>query len=490
VAPDVLQQIDEVLAADQRVAAVRSTFSGTAADGGGPMEIAVGWVVVIEDGVCVRCDQYEHGATAAMLARYDELGGSRPATPGERAPERWTREFSRRVPTRDIEALVALFAENHVLHDHRTLGWGRETNGIDGVRAVVESFYEASPDIEVRFEMIACDDRAFAAREIIGGHSADGGSPYEIAIGLAGVIEGGRLRESHHFEDGDRQGMIACFARLGGGAVPLGERPPERFWRDFLCRLATHDVDQIVAAYSPGWRQVDHRDMGWEDLNGLEGARSLAASVLTTTTGTWCEVDEVLACDERAIAFRCRWRGAGTDGVGSYEIRIGYVDVIEDGLRSSTDQYEHDDTDAMLARFAELTTSEPERLLGHYLQLIELRSLDALSAIVAPDAAVADHRALGGLLPGAGPDAAVALARSAIEVTTELRFEIEHVIASTDAAVAVRGTWVGRAAEGEGDVLLSMAVVLGVTNGLISSLDAYEQDDDAAERRVAELTGP
>jgi hypothetical protein len=92
------------------------------------------------------------------------------------------------------------------------------------------------------------------------------------------------------------------------------------------------------------------------------------------------------------------------------------------------------------------------------------------------------------MLPGSGPDAAIALARSATEVTSELRFDVEEVIAATGAAVAIRGTWVGRAADGDGEVLLSIALVAGVTHGLVSSIDVYEPDDEAPRRRVDELS--
>jgi hypothetical protein len=103
--------------------------------------------------------------------------------------------------------------------------------------------------------------------------------------------------------------------------------------------------------------------------------------------------------------------------------------------------------------------------------------------MVAPDAAVVDHRALGGFL-GHGPDAAALQAQAAMGVTSELRFDIEEVLAATSTAIAVRGTWVGLAADGGGEVLLSMALAFGVTDGLVSSIDLYEPDDEAPLQRV------
>jgi hypothetical protein len=65
-------------------------------------------------------------------------------------------------------------------------------------------------------------------------------------------------------------------------------------------------------------------------------------------------VDEVLACDDRLVAFTMTWRGSGADGGGELALPIGNVYVVEGGRVAHLDQYDPDDRQAMIARYAEL----------------------------------------------------------------------------------------------------------------------------------------
>jgi hypothetical protein len=65
------------LACDDRVIALRATVHGTTIEGGARFNRPMGIVVLVEDGLIVRRDQYDHQDTKAMLARYTELGGKR-----------------------------------------------------------------------------------------------------------------------------------------------------------------------------------------------------------------------------------------------------------------------------------------------------------------------------------------------------------------------------------------------------------------------------
>jgi len=66
------------------------------------------------------------------------------------------------------------------------------------------------------------------------------------------------------------------------------------------------------------------------------------------------DVGEVLACDDRVIAFTAFARGTHLEGGGAFEIAFGAVAVIEGGRRSREDFYEPEERKAMLVRFAEL----------------------------------------------------------------------------------------------------------------------------------------
>jgi hypothetical protein len=104
-----------------------------------------------------------------------------------------------------------------------------------------------------------------------------------------------------------------------------------------------------------------------------------------------------------------------------------------------------------------------------------------------PGVAVQDHRALAGP-QGRGVEAALELAQSALGITSELRFEFEEIVASDDSALACRGSWIGRAADGAGEVVLPMGIVVTVKHDRIAALELYEHADvDAMRDRYEEL---
>jgi predicted ester cyclase len=75
VSPDVRFAIDEVLACNDRVVAIRASYDGHGLNGRGAFAFLGGFVTVVEDGHSVSVDQYEYDDEAAMLARYRVLAG-------------------------------------------------------------------------------------------------------------------------------------------------------------------------------------------------------------------------------------------------------------------------------------------------------------------------------------------------------------------------------------------------------------------------------
>jgi ketosteroid isomerase-like protein len=314
-------------------------------------------------------------------------------------------------------------------------------------------------------------------------------------MGYVHLIEAGRLMHQDLYGPDDRGAMIACYAGLGGGLAALGDRPPERYWHALGRAYAARDLDALIELNHPDCTLVDHRGLGWEPIRGIEQAIEHWRSGWAVASDLRLEVDEVLACDDRVIALRVTWRGSALDGGGELAFPHGVVSVLESGRNLSWDQYEHDDREAILDRYTELggrlgklEDGTAARVTAAYLRLIESRDVAALRAMLDPGVAVADHRALGGL-PGSGPDAAIELAQSALGVTSELRFEILEIVAQSEQAFACTGRWVGRAAEGEGEVTVPMSLLTSVREERISSLELYEADDrEAIRARFEELT--
>lgn len=73
VSPDVRFAIDDVLACDERVLAMRASYHGMGPGGRGEFAYVAGFVTVVEDGHSLYTEQFEYDDDAAMLARYAEL---------------------------------------------------------------------------------------------------------------------------------------------------------------------------------------------------------------------------------------------------------------------------------------------------------------------------------------------------------------------------------------------------------------------------------
>ena len=124
-------------------------------------------------------------------------------------------------------------------------------------------------------------------------------------------------------------------------------------------RFAGVEIEPLLELFSEDYVHLDHRVTGWEPIRGREGVHRLVTAVGATTSDIRAEVDEVLAADDRVVAFRFRWVGhADQDaGGGEFCVDVGEVAVVEDGLIVHAEYFASDDRDAMLTRFAELSTT-------------------------------------------------------------------------------------------------------------------------------------
>jgi SnoaL-like domain len=149
--------------------------------------------------------------------------------------------------------------------------------------------------------------------------------------------------------------MPAGIAGAPGIPPELAELAPLRHYAEYGRRYAAHDLDAFLALFDAGWKLVDHRPGGWKSELGLEDCRALTASVFAVSPDVRFAVDEVLACDERVVAMRVSYHGSGIGGRGRFAFEAGVVALVEDEHTIRVDQYEYEDNEAMLARFAELS---------------------------------------------------------------------------------------------------------------------------------------
>jgi hypothetical protein len=346
-------EVSAVLACDDRIVAVQCSHHGTANDGGGRFELAYGVVAVIDDGLVSHTERFEYDDRQAMLVRFAELGGGLGRL-GDRPSERAVAEWGRRLARRDVDGLLELYTDADFVHlDHRTLGW-EDVGNKDGLGRVYESFLAVGSDFWFSVdEVLACDDRVIAFLCSVHGTTNEGGGRFEIAFGRVAVIEAGLYRSIEVYGTDERQAMLVRFAELGGGLGPLGDRPPERWLTEFAVRWPRCDVDRQLELIAADWVLIDHRALGWEELH-KDSLRPFWESFFAAGSDWRFVVEEVLACDDRVVAFRCSYQGMNNDGGGPFEIATGAVAVIENGLMSRLEQFEHGDRPAILARFAEL----------------------------------------------------------------------------------------------------------------------------------------
>jgi class 3 adenylate cyclase/ketosteroid isomerase-like protein/tetratricopeptide (TPR) repeat protein len=345
-------QPDEVLACDDRVLALRATVRGTGREASGDFVTATEYVFVVEEGVIRRIEHFEPHDTAAVLGRYAELGGSHEGL-GDRPPERLFAELLRRSAgggnVRD------LYRDDFVLVDHRRLGW-EDVSGAEGAVEMMASVFAMAREMRVEVDdMIACDDRFMAVATTAHGTAAEGGGALAMPVGWVVSVRDGRLARGETYEPEDRASMVARYAELGGGQGPLGDRPPERVWAEYIRRYAARDLDGLAELIAPDWVLVDHRTLGWEEVRGHDGAINHLRSGFDVTTDSHLEVDEVLACDARVLAMRITVYGTNADGGARFARPLAIVSAVADGRMLRREQFDHHDTEAVLARYAELS---------------------------------------------------------------------------------------------------------------------------------------
>jgi len=222
--PDARQQVEEILACDDRVIALRTTIRGSATDGVGELEYPFGYVAAFESGRMVALDVYDHDDRRAMVARYAELGGGLGLL-GDSAPERFYAEFARRYAARDVDHLADLYAHDWGFVDHRSIGWD-ELHGRRAAVDIVRSAFAVTTDLHVDVdEVLACDESVIALRMTYLGSSRDGGGQVALPVGLVSVIESGRCVIADQYDHDDRKAMLARVAELGGRGDAVGQTP-------------------------------------------------------------------------------------------------------------------------------------------------------------------------------------------------------------------------------------------------------------------------
>jgi tetratricopeptide (TPR) repeat protein len=317
---------------------------------------------------------YEMKGHSVGVARLLALGSSRPgadttsphtteadgppapsANLGSRAPERHAAELARRVATHHAHSCAELYAEDWVSIDHRSSS--REPlRGRAAAARLMSSVFDLAKDVRIEFdEVLACDERVIALHMTWRGDAPDLGGEMAVSAGCVNIVEEQLCVRTELYAVDEREAMLARYAELRRPPTTLGDLPPERFWAEYASRFDAHDLTHLLELYAEDFVLVDHRPLGWVERRGRAATEETLRSFFEGVPDYRVEFNEVLACDERVIALRMTWRGHSRDGGGELALLYAAVVVVEDGLATSVDLYEHDDREGMLERFEELS---------------------------------------------------------------------------------------------------------------------------------------
>ncbi len=339
---------------------LRATYEGA------PLEVRIGQVLGIRDGVCVSAEAFEADDEAAILARFEELRRADDPVavapgvdPEEPAIALW-RAVANAVNARDWARLRALMHDEYEMHDQRTAGTWSGTRGPDDVVENLRAVTAVSSDFREVAEVIVADGDVSGAREAVRGRALDGGGALEVATAQLRVARDGLLWRVEMFDPADEEALLARFEEL------LAERDPVRCAEgvdpahpqvDVARRRCEafnrRDWDAFAGFLAPDYESVDHRVLGGGRLDRESAAENVQAAAgvaqdLRQTT-------EVLAVDDRVVARVLEFHGHADHGGGAAHVDFGSVVVFDDEGRVRREElFDPDDRERIVARFEEL----------------------------------------------------------------------------------------------------------------------------------------
>jgi ketosteroid isomerase-like protein len=389
-------------------------FVGGGSAEGTDWEVAVGFVREERDGLLVRAEAFEPDDREGIVRRFEQLAAEREleSTPAGRAYLAYLRTNNER----DWEALRGLYSDDFAMADHRGIDeWGIET--ADEVVASMKAWAEMSPDGRLgHVEVLAQDEHVIAA--VMSGSGSVDGAAFEIESPFVAAVRAGRIARLEVFKADDRAGALASYERLRSPAAAAIER--------YMDAMRRRDRAALVACFTPGYRLVDRRQVGWGELD-RDALVATSASVFEL--GDFHGTLRTLGADGDAVAQVITWAGTSNEGA-AWENPLAALNIGHDAL-AYCEIFEPDDEEGLLARFAELTANgvRPVHPLARVLvergvRAFNERRWDDLRAMLADEFAGRDLRPLS-QAEITGPDEFVELLQTGIGVAPALRMHPE-----------------------------------------------------------------
>ena len=400
------------------------------------------------DGLLTHWEVFDADSEDAALARFDELT-TEPAEPRfANAASRVNEQSRRAFEQRDWDALVRLYAPEHVFDDRRPLVRVR----VEGeaffadLRRLFHAWRKSS------FHLIATrGDRLALHRHTLTSVSGEAGPAEFEMLHLVEVDAAGRRVALVTFDlcdlDAAHADLDERYAAGEAAAYPRAWEMSQPLRRD----IASRDWEQMTSAYTGDFIFEDHRLLGWGTRSRDELVAQVRAMVELAPDVT-LRIDHALAINRLGVLNVARW--VGTRDGGAFEIpTVNAALLSPDGRIRRIDAYDLDQLDEARARFAELqpdpTRIPPNaasRACDRNAKSFLARDGDALRAIVSDDFLYEDrskHALLSGDVEMWIASVMFLVAESAARIEHELlgtvgdRIAI-HYIAFRDASDATR----------------------------------------------------
>jgi hypothetical protein len=386
---------------------------------------------------------------------------------------------------RDREGMMAVFADDVVVEDHRRTGFGR----IEGAAAYVEAvavLWDLAPDHHLdhgRFWPVV-ERHGFVATHDRFGTLADGGAFESRGLSLC-VADGGRITRVELFELEDLDRARRRLAELRPDPLCVPPNAATRAWDRWCDAVVAGSSDVIATLYHPSYRSDDRRPLlrlTTDRAGVLENDRLLMAD-------GWRPARTLLAtAGDRLALQRILWTTGEADGRSEVEI-LQVSEVDGEGRFVSGVTFDVDDRAAASAElFERYAASGADGAMPEALDIIRAWNAhdpERLRALLPVDFHLHDHRRTGvGRLQGR--DAYVDSLAALWELSRDIRLEVLYFIAVAPQARLYVSRWFGTNVEGgEFDAVY---VCVGFRDGDRGGLEIFELEDlDAARARFEAL---
>jgi ketosteroid isomerase-like protein len=383
-APDFAARIDGVLGIAPGGLAVSISYFGTSLDSGGVFENRLCDVYRFDDdGRMSEAETFEAEQEAEALARFEALlgRGAEPARdPFDNAASRADRLLFDRFNARDWPAIEALAAPDLVFDERRRMV--RNTCGRDVWLEQFRVLFDVPASrfttqlVATRGERLALNLHCFT------GEVAGGGGPLAMDdhLVLHEVDRDGRIVAIVLFDLEDEYAAhTELDARFEAGEGAAYARTLAA-WRRREHAMAIRDWDAFNATRSPGFVFRDHRLLGFGTMNEGASLERLMPSLVDLAPDVRRRHEHIRLCERGILEHLTQF---GTRDGGAFEnVFLAVSELDAQDRTAAIDNYNVEDLDRALARFAELVERDdrPHAVATLHFENTAMRAWDRVGA--------------------------------------------------------------------------------------------------------------